>query len=254
MRESVVDTRMLAASPEILLPAPQDRAALWREAGSRGPAPAARRAGTLRLPAGAVADTITRLVVPLPNTDLDEAGLGRVLWELASATDLALVLVARLAGTEDELLTRRRLTTLAASLRRRRDDVVEAEVVYERTWLKALRRVCKDGDVVILPGEDPSRPGYHPGQALSDRIVRDLHYPVYLLEALPRALLDGPQPRAESALAWAALLCVLAAFGVIQGEIVVQVQGWLQTILLTATVGIELASLLLVQSRVSSWK
>ena len=78
--------------------------------------------------------------------------------------------------------------------------------------------------------------------------------PVYLLDEFRPDLDPRPTLRLARILAWAAPLSLLALFGGVQIQIVVQTQGWLQTLLLVTTVGLELATLVAAESLVSTWK
>jgi hypothetical protein len=210
------------------------------------------RLGVLRRPAGDSAAAIRRLVVPVPLADFDEALFGRLVWELAEAADVDVLLLAMVDGKGEDLLVRRRLIMLAAILRRPH-STVETAIERERTWIRALRRVVQEGDLVVCPSDERAVIGKKPG-SLADQVVTDLRLPAYLLDELP---LD-PEPRRgfhpRSLLAWAAPLAVLAVFGGVQVQIVIQTLGWLQALLLATTVGLELASLLAVESLAAPWR
>jgi hypothetical protein len=220
------------------------------------PVPMARsRPGTLRFPDGSNEETVTRLIVPLPKGEFDEAGLARFLWQIVGATEHGLLLTCRIADEDDEMPARRRLTTLAALLRRHRTDRIDTTVVSARSWAGALRLVCSPGDAVVLPVAPPPAASGR-SKELADRVLRDLRRPVYLMDALPADLLDEPpaKGRLRPLLAWAMPILIVLAFVGLQSEIVLQTPGSLQTVLLTATVALELATLLVAQSLVEPWK
>ncbi|HMK08043.1 MAG TPA: hypothetical protein VK449_03335 [Anaerolineales bacterium] len=215
-----------------------------------------RRWGTLRFPDGAASEPVTRLIVPVPSGEFDEAGLARLLWGIVGTTDRGILLAGRVAGADDEMRTRRRLTTLAALLRRHRTDLIETAVAHSRSWPETLRGLCGVGDAVVCPtparsaGAGPSRGN------LADVVLSDIRRPVYLLDTLPVNLLEEPPRRGGLGvvLAWTAPLLIVIAFAGLQSEIVLQTPGSLQTILLVATVALELATLLVAQSMMSPWK
>jgi hypothetical protein len=154
------------------------------------------------------------------------------------------------------MVARRRLTTLAALLRRRRNDAIEATAVHSRSWAEALRGVCRAGDAVVCPVAVRRAAGKTPRRSLADRILRDLRRPVYLIDSLPPDFLDDSPTRGglRAVLAWTMPLLIVLAFVGLQSEIVLQTPGPLQTVLLAATVALELATLLVAQSMVSPWK
>jgi hypothetical protein len=210
------------------------------------------RLGVLRRPVGASPVTIDRLVVPVPSSDLDEPAFGQLVWRLATGADFGVLLLAKVREPQEELMIRRRLTTLAALVRRRQRPV-ETTVVYQSTWIRAIRQVRRPGDVVVCPAEEfpASRKGR---RTLADKVVVELEMPAYLLDEFRPDLDAHPPFHLAQILAWAAPLFLLAAFGGVQIQIVVQTQGWLQTLLLVTTVGLELAALVAAESLVSTWK
>ena len=210
------------------------------------------RLGVLRRPVGASLVTIDRLVVPVPSSDLDEAAFGQLVWRLATGADFGVLLLAKVREPQEELMIRRRLTTLAALMRRRLRPV-ETTVVYQSTWIRAMRQVRGPGDVVVCPAEESSA-GRKRRRTLADKVVVELKMPVYLLDEFGPDLDPRPTFRLAQILAWAAPLSLLAIFGGVQIQIVIQTQGWLQTLLLVTTVGLELATLVGAESLVSTWK
>jgi hypothetical protein len=137
----------------------------------------------------------------------------------------------------------------------RRTRIPEVSVIAGRTWLEVLRRVCREGDAVLapaaqLPGESARR-----GDKLVTQVVERLRIPVYRMDGLPVDLSDRRLViRPRSITAWIAPLAVLALFGLVQGGIVTQAHGVLQTLLLALSVGAELACLLTVEGLVGLWR
>ncbi|MBF8257362.1 MAG: hypothetical protein HW404_1695 [Anaerolineales bacterium] len=253
MREAGLDSRPQTARPRPLASAP----GLPRIADSEGVSdtPALMlppRLGVLRRPVNAEPLTIRRLVVPVPMSDLDEAGLGRRIWEIATPADLAVLFLARVDGPDAELRIRRRLTTLAALLRRRHGSV-ETLIAHDRSWIAAIRRVRAPGDAVVCCGGERTPKNPRP-PSLADRVVTELRVPAYVLEDLSLNMADRPRLRLAGALSWVAPLLIVAAFGVMQSQVVIQAHGWVQTMLLLMTVGLELAALWFVESMVGSWR
>lgn len=251
MDEAELDSRIHPALQETAASSPGPRSTV---AESELPAAALMlppRLGVLRLPVDSPQLTIMRLVVPVPVSDLDEAGLSRRVWEVLLAANLQVLLLARVDQPDEEFLVRRRLTTLAALLRRRNGGV-ETSIVHDRTWPQALRRACETGDVVLCPTADRlERNGRAP---LADRVVDELRLPAYVLEDLSVNLIDRPKFHLAGIQSWVAPLLLLAAFGVLQNQVVIQAHGWVQMMLLLMTVGLELAALWFVESMVGSWR
>src|SRR3972149_11090571 len=134
-------------------------------------------------------------------------------------------------------MIRRRLTTLAA-LMQRRLRLVETTTVYESTWMRPVPQVRRPGGVVVCPAEELPA-GRMGRRTLADRVVVELEMPAYLLDGFRLDLDPHPPFRLAHVLAWAGPLSLLALFGGVQIQIVVQTQGWLQTLLLVTTAGLE---------------
>jgi hypothetical protein len=206
--------------------------------------------GVLRRPDGDESTAILRLVVPVPISEVDEVDLGRIVWQLATAANVGVLLLAKVAGPEDEWQVRRRLTTLAA-LVRRRPEPVETAIVHQRTWIRALRLVLRAGDVVLCPTRDSLGRGKPDRRELADQVVDELHRPAYVLDDFRMDLSDPWRLRLRGILGRSEPLVVLAVFGLVQSQIVFQTQGLLQTLLLVTTVGVELGTLLYLEGLVS---
>src|SRR5215469_11747023 len=71
----------------------------------------------LLMPDGASLAAPRRMVVLVPDVDLDEAVLARRVWSLAAGGRLAVLYVGLAASTTEEPQARRRLATLAALTR-----------------------------------------------------------------------------------------------------------------------------------------
>lgn len=209
------------------------------------------RLGVLRRPDESSTLAIARIVVPIAPSDLDEALLGRLVWQLATAAQVGVLLLAKTADPQEDSLVRRRLATLAALVRCRQSPV-ELALVSASNWIRALRQVVREGDLIVCPSEEASvsRPSR---KTLADLVISDLGLPAYLLDGIWWDLAAPSRVRLGAILAWGAPLVVLAAFAGMQVEIVLQTQGWLQSSLLAATVGLELTGLLAAERLVAPW-
>jgi len=253
MREAGLDSRPQTARPRALASTPgRPRNADSEDVSDTPALMLPPRLGVLRRPVGASPVTIDRLVVPVPSSDLDEAAFGQLVWQLAMAAEIGVLLLAKVEEPQEELMIRRRLTMLAA-LTRRRLRPVETAVVYQPTWIRAVRQVRRPGDVVVCPAEE-SPAGRKGRRTLADQVLVELEMPAYLLDEFRPDLDSRPPFRLARVLVWAAPLSLMAAFGAVQIQIVLQTQGWLQTLLLVTTVGLELATLVAAESLVSTWK
>ena len=160
--------------------------------------PAGMEPGRLLLPANLALPAPTRLVVLVPNVDLDGAALARHIWKLAAPRQLAGLYLGWTAGPETEAQLRRRLANLAA-LTRDEGVVVSARPATGEGWLPALRGVWRPGDLIVAHSELHVR--------LWGLIARPLGAALVAAMAAPVYVLSGFVPAAQRpALSWGARL------------------------------------------------
>lgn len=123
---------------------------------------------------------IRRILVLLPNADLNEAMLARVLWTLAGAHHASVHVIALIDDWADEGQVRLRVALLLALLRGSGIDPVEHYEKDTTDWISIVRRMYMPGDVVVchaeqkLPVNNNGAPHLSP---LSTHIAM-LHMPV----------------------------------------------------------------------------
>jgi hypothetical protein len=142
--------------------------------------PAGMEPGRLLLPERVALPALTRLVVLVPNVDLDEAALARYIWRLAAPRQLAVLYLGWTAGPETEAQLRRRLANLAA-LTRDEGVGVSARPATGEGWLPALRGVWRPGDLIVAHSELHVRLGGLIARPLGAALLAALEAPVYVL-------------------------------------------------------------------------
>lgn len=122
-----------------------------------------------------------RILLLLPNADINEAQLARALWTLAGERQAAVHVIALIDDWADEAQIRLRVALLSALLR---GSGIEPEAHYEKDttdWLGIVRRMYAPGDVVVCHAEQtmPVNNGHFPPHfsPLSTHIAM-LHMPV----------------------------------------------------------------------------
>lgn len=96
---------------------------------------------------------LARLVVLLPNTDVNEALLARAIWALSMPRGLRVHVVAMIDDWADEGNVRLRLALLTALLR---ESGIEPSVELEQDdvdWTRVVRRLHQPGDAVVCHAE-----------------------------------------------------------------------------------------------------
>lgn len=181
-----------------------------------------------------------RLIVLIPDAEVNETEMARRIWRLASPRQLAVVYLGLTPDPLTEAPARRRLTTLAAVTR---DEWVNVQtrLVIGSDWCRAVQACWRPGDLVVCQAEHMV-PGGFLGiwrRPLGQRLVNALRAPVYLLTGLYESLPMPPARRQARLLSWSIPLLTLIIFFMLQVEIDHQMTGWLRTTVLTASVTLE---------------
>jgi len=107
---------------------------------------------------GAETTTINRLLVLLPDEDIDEAALSSVLWTMAARNGAAIHIIAAIRDWASEPQAQLRLGLLTALLRESHLET-ETEIVRDAELLRVAVERRKPGDLVICPASSPSLEG-----------------------------------------------------------------------------------------------
>ena len=94
-----------------------------------------------------------RILLLLPNADINEAQLAHALWTLAGEHHASVYVLALIDDWADEAQVRLRVALLSALLR---ESGIEPEEHYEKDttdWLSIVRRLYAPGDVVVCHAE-----------------------------------------------------------------------------------------------------
>ena len=95
---------------------------------------------------------IRRLVLLVPNVDIDEVKVARQIWETAVPARSAVLFIGLCSDIVEEPHLRRRLAMLAALTRDARISV-ETRLEFGRNWIRSLKPISRAGDVVICFAE-----------------------------------------------------------------------------------------------------
>jgi hypothetical protein len=182
---------------------------------------------------------VKRLVVLVPDRDLDDVTLSREVWALASQGSHHVLFMTVIQDAERESRARRRLITLAAITR---DDQtrVETQVCIEPTTIHAAKAACRAGDMLVcLAGHTvPRRLRKH--LPLEIALVDSLHMPVILLTGIYQELEEksnrGPL---QAVLFWGVTLAILALFTWFEMAITNADGNWTGQLLLIFTFLVE---------------
>ncbi len=135
--------------------------------------------GQLRLARSPVSTAVRRLLVLVPDEEVNESRLTQVIWLLAMPYNLEVLLVGTV-WQGDAAYTRRRLVSLATQVRDGRVQV-ETAVYPHKSWLKAIAQTWQPGDLIICHAQQRISIDGWRQQPLANWLL-DVHSsPVYIL-------------------------------------------------------------------------
>ena len=194
---------------------------------------------------GAENETITRLLVLLPDEDIDEASLSNALWTMAARNGAAIHVIAAFRDWANEPQTQLRVALLTALLRESGLETA-TEIVRDADLLRVAVERRKPGDLVICPAGSPALDG----QA---SLMPALHPLSVVFSPLGQPMRELPgivRPRARRVLReWTTwLLPLIIVIGSLILEIAfVRVAGdmanWARQLIIAVYTALELASI-----------
>lgn len=175
-----------------------------------------------------------RLVVLVPEENLDEGRFVRLIWSLASTHHLSVLFLCLNPNPVLEARARRRLVTLTALTQ---DDQVpvQAHLASGANWVQAVQAVWQPGDFVVCQAEQWTRV-WGRLKPLSEALVITLKMPVGMLSGLYSETPVPPRGLAMSIFQWGGLSSIGLGFLWLQMQIVQQTQNEFQTLLLCLSV------------------
>jgi hypothetical protein len=192
---------------------------------------------SLLKPEGVALLPARRLVVLVPEMDLDAAALARRIWNLAAPNKLAVLYLGLSTSESEEPHARRQLATIAALTR---DDWVKTSTLLapETDWVAALRPVLRKDDLIVCHLEQTMR-GWRGSRPLGVALSQTLQAPVQLLEGFYAGdPAQAAHPTARLTF-WAGAVIILASAFWFQVQISALPKNWLESALMAASVVAE---------------
>jgi hypothetical protein len=155
-----------------------------------------------------------RLVVLIPEGEIDNNALARRIWQLASSSGLSILYLALLPDHKSTYQSRR-LATLA-SLTASRESRPQTSVSQEKSWFKAVEKILRAGDVLICLKEHQLSRGVFFRKTLGEMLSAATAAPVYMLGGLE--IVPNPQSNqiTKTLLAWTVSISLMVVFFILQ--------------------------------------
>lgn len=188
--------------------------------------------------------TAQRLVVLVPDQDVDAVRFSRAIRSVAAPQTADVLLFSAVNSVETELAARRRLTTIASQVRDF-DFNVEVHVAWNGSWIKAVGEIAGEDDCVVCPPEMTVRTGLRKREALDAAITRRLG-----LATLPLpGFFHNGRPGFTQALLqigyWAVIFAIVAGFFVLESDASLSAQGWMGQVVVIVLMVFELGAIYL---------
>lgn len=187
---------------------------------------------------------INRLVILLPDEDVNEAQLSRYIWSLASPGKLSVLLVTLVDEPGDEYPAQRRMVRIGGIAQDARVKA-GAKVVFGRSWSKALAHFLQPDDLLICPAEKSVKTGLTGYQPLSLALSSALNRPVYLMKDFYAENRIGWPHWTRQIPFWIGCLLVLAVFSALEIDIDHLGAGWAGQVIFIGLVTAEIGCLYL---------
>ncbi|MCE1255648.1 MAG: hypothetical protein LWX83_19115, partial [Anaerolineae bacterium] len=183
--------------------------------------------------------SVNRLVVLVPNEDVDEAGLSRQIWMLASHYHLDVLLLSVVHNNDESMSALRRLTTL--SMMTHDSHVkVDKKVMNNRSWLHAVKQQWGQTDMILCPAELFVSAGFGKSRNLSQLLSDSLKAPVYTFSGLYTYVKHSLPVWVRRVPYWLGFALILAVCFYFEVEVDHIAHGWVGQLILVLVVTFEI--------------
>lgn len=172
-----------------------------------------------------------RLIVLVPNWDVDEVEIARQVWKLAMPFGLAVLFLGLCTDITEELSMHRRLATLASLTRDPRLSV-DTHLEVGRNWMRKLKAILHSGDVVVCHAEQRVGLWRVP---LREQLSK-LGAPIWALEGIHPPMKSSAFAKIKEAIFWLVSIVVIVVFFWLQVSIVRMSKDWAHSALIYLSV------------------
>jgi hypothetical protein len=184
-------------------------------------------------------DHYKRLIVVIPNGELDENKLALHVGKLALLHRANILFLGIIGDPEGYYLLRRRLATLAALVGNKYIKASK-EIALEPDWLKSIKQYWKEDDLVVCLASHYIRGFPHRKQSLGDIIDTHLHIPVLSITDIPFTPATSRRISPKALLAWCLSIGIIGLFAALQYQVQQQMNRGTATMILCLSVVMEL--------------
>ena len=164
-----------------------------------------------------------RLIVLVPESEIDTSSAARKIWELANALGSRVQFLGLCKDVTREPSLRRQIISMASIVG---DDrvFVESKIEFGNNWLKFVKPNLNKGDVIACFAEHNTGLA---NRSLSQILAPRLNTTIYILSGLYSKPARSNWP--SSAMVWAGSIAIISAFSLIQVSLAQLSQDWAHT-------------------------
>lgn len=185
-----------------------------------------------------------RLVVLVPNPDVDEIKFSWAIRRLANPANLDVLLVSIVDDVESELAARRSLVTICSMVNEFKYNV-DFRVVWDRSWIHAARDLAAPGDLFICPPEVTIRTGFRKREPLDAAIARSLNVPTQPIANFFNNTGQGISTLLKKILYWVVIAAILGGFFILESDVGQTVSGFPGQTIIVILMAFELGAIYL---------
>jgi hypothetical protein len=193
----------------------------------------------VRYTEGMALPEFSRLVVLVPDRDVDETLLARKIWSLLPRRKVEVLFVSLVTDSTYGPEAQRRLVTLAAVTQ----DIfyrITTRLIFGRNWIKGLEGLLKPGDLVVCHTCQQTHTLFQPDVALSELIVSQLKTSVLVISGIFEEVVSPHSSRwLRQIVFWGILVGILAGFFVFEVDIDRLATGWISSVLFFLVFAVE---------------
>jgi hypothetical protein len=185
-----------------------------------------------------------RLVVLIPEQDVDEIKFSWAIRRLAAPGNVDVLLVSIVHDIEDELAARRSLVTISSLVNEFKYNV-DFRVIWDRSWVHAARELASPGDLFICPPEVTIRTGFRKSEPLDSAIARILNVPTQPLANFFTNKKRSIPNVFKRILYWAVIIAILGGFFFLESDASQAATGFIGQTMVVLLMVCELGALYL---------
>ncbi len=181
---------------------------------------------------------VRRLIVLVPESEVDSALAARNIWELANTLESRVQFLGLSKDAEHEPSVRRQVVTLSAMVEDENISI-ESKIEIGSDWLSVVKSEWHEGDVIVCYAEQ--RAGL-PRRPLSQILESNLNATVYVLGGFHQEV----QMRSSwifNAMAWTGSIGIIIGFFLLQSKLIQLSTDWAYSTLLYISLFAEVGSI-----------